>query len=221
MGNLFKYIQVIVVLSLLNFTLSSTITLEDSDISIKLENRFSRLVWRANKSLGSFHSGFFKLQNGILKFKKNINGYTLEAGKIIIDMDSMTCYDILNEEGNNSLINHLKSDDFFSTEFFPTAELELLQIKQINNNLKYNHLVTGNLTILDVTHSIEFVASINMKEDENGTFNAEAEGVMPINRAIYGIKYKSQTWYKDLGDHFIDDVFFIYFNIKINSSEKI
>ena len=43
--------------------------------------------------------------------------------------------------------------------------------------------------------------------------NFKAEGVIPINRALYGVKYKSKTWYKNIGDHFIDDIFYLYFNV--------
>ena len=41
----------------------------------------------------------------------------------------------------------------------------------------------------------------------------KAEGVIPIDRALYGVKYKSKTWYKNIGDHFIDDIFYLYFNV--------
>ena len=54
--------------------------------------------------------------------------------------------------------------------------------------------------------------SKNEKMD-NSVSNFKAEGVIPINRALYGVKYKSKTWYKNIGDHFIDDIFYLYFNV--------
>ena len=42
---------------------------------------------------------------------------------------------------------------------------------------------------------------------------AVATGKIDIDRAKYNIKYKSKTWYPDLGDRFINDIFELYFNL--------
>ena len=171
---------------------------------LAINNQLSKIVWRANKSSGEFHNGFIELLDGYVTTEKK----QVINGTIIIDMSSITCYDILNEQSNQSLVGHLKSDDFFSVEKFPKAILNLLEVIKLNNNATSNHLIKGNLTILDSTHPVEFLASINMYS--NG---AKAEGVIPIDRAKYGVKYKSKTWYENLGDYFIDDIFYIYFHV--------
>ena len=188
---------IIIILSVILFQ-----SLKASELAI--DNHLSKVIWRANKSTGSFHNGFIELADGHITIENN----KVINGSIIIDMNSISCYDILNEQSNQSLVSHLKSDDFFSVEAFPKATLNLLEVIKLNNDATSNHLIKGNLEILNVTHPVEFLASINMYS--NG---AKAEGVIPIDRAKYGIKYKSKTWYENLGDHFIDDIFYIYFHV--------
>ena len=43
----------------------------------------------------------------------------------IIDMSTITNTDLEDAEYNAKLVNHLKSDDFFGVEKFPTAKLEI------------------------------------------------------------------------------------------------
>jgi polyisoprenoid-binding protein YceI len=86
--------------------------------------------------------------------------------------------------------------------------MNIITVKKINETNTDNYLITADLTILDQTHSLEFLSSIIIKKGI-----AMAEGKILIDRAQYGIKYKSKTWYKDLGDRFINDIFYLYFSL--------
>ena len=98
----------------------------------------SKINWKGYKVTG-FHTGTINLKSGVLKFDNN----NLISGEFEIDMTSITCTD-LSGEYKEKLEGHLKSDDFFSSEKYPTANLVFVNIQQKENNT-YN--VTGNLTI--------------------------------------------------------------------------
>ena len=51
-------------------------------------------------------------------------------GIIFVDMLSISVSDIENLEWNQNLVNHLKSDDFFSADSFPISRLDILSSKE-------------------------------------------------------------------------------------------
>jgi polyisoprenoid-binding protein YceI len=83
---------------------------------------------------------------------------------------------------------HLRADDFFYTEKFPTITFKSTSVeKQEDNTL----LITGNLTIRDVTKEVAF------KGEYKGTIAKDAFGLKraglvisaTINRQDYGVAY--------------------------------
>jgi len=175
-----------------------------SDAHLKINTDKSNIKWEASKSDGSSHYGNIQMLNGIVTLDNN----QIIGGNFIIDMNSIVCTDIKDTSSNQYLISHLKSEDFFSTSSFPEASMNIITVKKINETNIDNYLITADLTILDQTHSLEFLSSIIIKKGI-----AMAEGKISIDRAQYGIKYKSKTWYKDLGDRFINDIFYLYFSL--------
>jgi polyisoprenoid-binding protein YceI len=70
------------------------------------------LQWLGEKVLGQ-HTGTINLQDGWLSLKDN----KIISGEFTIDMTT-----IKESESNQMLENHLKSDDFFGVEKFPTSK---------------------------------------------------------------------------------------------------
>ena len=97
------------------------------------------------------------------------------------------------------------SDDFFSVEKFPTATLK---IKAIDDN----NQVTADLTIKDITHEIQFPATIAVANDK---LTAEAD--FEIDRSLWDIRYGSGKFFKDLGDKLIKDE--IEISLKIRAAQ--
>ena len=161
----------------------------------------STIKWKGTKSIGSYHEGYILVENSFVNIDKNV----VIGGEININMDSITCTDIEDQNSNQYLIEHLKSNDFFSVSTFPVAFLKITNIKHKEGD---DYLITADLTIKDKTHPIDFFA--NIKIDKNA---ALASGKLNIDRTKYDIKYKSKTWYPDLGDKFINDIFELYFNL--------
>ena len=161
----------------------------------------STIKWKGSKSTGSYHDGNILIKHGTVNIEKNI----LLNGEIIIDMNSITCTDIEDENSNKYLVEHLKNEDFFSVSKYPFAYLKIIKVTHKENN---DYLITANLTIKEHTHPIDFIATIKINKNA-----AVATGKIDIDRAKYNIKYKSKTWYPDLGDRFINDIFELYFNL--------
>lgn len=175
-----------------------------SDFQLNINTEKSNIMWEASKSTGASHSGYIKMLNGNIKINKN----EIISGNFIMDMNSITCTDIEDANSNQYLISHLKNEDFFSTTAYPKASMKLIKVNRVNEKNINNYLITAELTILNQTHPIEFLSTIAIKKGI-----AMAEGKIAIDRAQYGIKYKSKTWYKDIGDRFINDIFYLYFSL--------
>jgi len=191
-----------IALIILLFSLMFSNTNDSSTLLI--DNQLSKIMWKGEKSTGSYHTGLINLSEGHIKVYQD----SLISGLLIIDMPSMTCNDIKEEGSNNALVNHLKGEDFFAVDKFPTATLKLLKAHKLNDTTMNNYSIIADLTILGQTHPVEFLCSINLNDS-----GAKADGTIAVDRAMYGIKYKSKTWYADLGDRFINDIFYIYFSL--------
>jgi polyisoprenoid-binding protein YceI len=84
---------------------------------------------------------------------------------------------------------HLKSDDFFSVERYPRAEL---QIREVNyrSNVRLdepNYQVKGDSTLRGVTNPIDFATVVARKSD--GSFTAQA--LLDLDRTLWGANYGS------------------------------
>ena len=87
---------------------------------------------------------------------------------------------------NGQRDGHLKKDDYFDAEKFPTIRLVSTEIKQ-GSDLK-NFIFKGNLTIKNVTKSLEFPFTA---ESKGG--GANFAGDFEINRIEYGVGNKSMA----------------------------
>ena len=163
-------------------------------------NSESSIIWTGTKTTGS-HDGTILVKNGYVEIDKN----SLLSGQINIDMNSIICTDIKNVSTNKYFVDHLKNEDFFSVEKFPIASLNILSSKLIKNN---EYEITANLTIKDITQKINFVANIDINNNV-----ATAKGKLEIDRSKFNIKYKSKTWFPDIGNYFIYDIFELNFDL--------
>lgn len=158
--------------------------------SLKVDTKASKLKWHGEKVTGE-HDGEIKLKEGWLSW----NNDKLTSGEFIIDMSSITNSDLEDAEYNTKLVNHLKSDDFFGVEKFPTAKLEIKSSEKFSNG---KAKVKAHLTIKDITHPIEFDAQ------KNGYwFMAE----IVVDRSKYDVRYGSGSFFDNLGDKMIYDDF--------------
>ena len=167
----------------------------------EIDREKSSVKWKGTKSTGSYHDGLINVKSSLL----NIENDNLVGGEIIIDMTTIVCTDIEDKGSNEYLVSHLKNDDFFSTTKHTEALLLIKNVSLIKDN-DYN--VDADLSIKGQTQPIQFTANIIIK-DGIGL----ASGKIEVDRAKYDIKYKSKSWFPDIGDKFINDIFELYFNL--------
>jgi polyisoprenoid-binding protein YceI len=157
--------------------------------SKKIDAAKSSINWLAKKVTGE-HSGTVNLKEGTLVFK----GGKVSGGSFIVDMKSVTATDLTGEY-LGKLNGHLKSEDFFNVEKFPTATLVF---KKIAAKASGVYTVTANLTIKGITKPITF--------DLTTTSNSATTTLM-VDRTIYDIKYGSKSFFDSIGDKAIDNEF--------------
>ena len=154
----------------------------------------TKLVWLGEKVTGR-HTGTINLQSGWINWQDN----KIVSGEFTIDMASLK-----ESENNKQLMGHLKSDDFFGVVKFPTAKLVITGSTPFD---KGTGVVSGTLTIKDITNPIEFKAA-TQKKDEGVWFFAN----ITVDRTKYNIRYGSGSFFDNLGDKTIYDEF----NLKVN-----
>ena len=157
----------------------------------------TKLVWLGEKVTGQ-HTGTINLQSGSLNYQDN----KIISGEFVINMASLK-----DSEANDHLEGHLKSEDFFSVEKFPTANLVLTGSTSFE---KGTAVVTGTLTIKGVTNPIEFKATTQKKDDGTWFF-----AYITIDRTKYNIRYGSGSFFDNLGDKVIYDEFKLKVNLLV------
>lgn len=160
----------------------------------KVDVTKSNIKWIGTKPTGR-HDGTFPVKEGsIMVADNNITG-----GSFIIDAANLKVLD--KGEGNPKLEGHLKSGDFFDVTKYPEAKFEITSVSAgvpADSTIVMKdatHMITGNLTMKEVTKSITFPAKIAMN-DMGLTAHAEFN----IDRTQWGIVYGND---KSLGDKFI------------------
>ena len=163
----------------------------------------SKLQWVGKKVTGQ-HNGTVDIISGELTSDKNV----LTGGNFEIDFSSIKVLDIEDAESNTKLTGHLKSDDFFSVEKFPTGKFVITSVAPISDGSGSNYNITGDLTIKGITNQITFPAKVNITAD-----GITASADFNVDRTLYDIKFRSGKFYENLGDKLIDDNFNIKFTI--------
>ena len=183
--------KIILSLALSILTLISFATKPNTD-NVRVDAKSSTVKWIGSK-VASAHEGTINILKGTL----NIDHGTLVGGQFSIDMNSIKNTDIESEEYSAKLEGHLKDEDFFNVEEFPTATITIIKAVKGTEN---NYSIIANLTIKGITHPITFDANVNV----NG-INFLATAKIKIDRTKWGIEYKSGNFFKDLGDNIILD----------------
>ncbi|WP_436484623.1 YceI family protein [Chitinophaga sp. ARDCPP14] len=145
----------------------------------------SNIDWVGRKVTGA-HNGTIAVKEGELL----LNDGKLAGGKFVIDTTSIKILDVTDPATNAQFFGHLASDDFFSTDKYPEATLEITSVVG-------NH-VEGDLTIKGITHPVGFDVAVNINGDQ-----VTATGKLVIDRTRYGIKFRSGNFFKNLGDTLI------------------
>ena len=99
--------------------------MDQKDISLPddavyaLDTERSSLEYGAYKITGSGHTGTVDISEGRLVVENGM----FTSGNFVMDMTTIT-----DSDGSSGFVNHVKSEDFFDVENYPTSELSIQQI---------------------------------------------------------------------------------------------
>lgn len=174
----------------------------EAAIEYTVNTETSKIDWVGTKPAGQ-HNGVVFFKEGTLEVKDG----ELVGGKVIIDFKTINNLDIEDPQMRKTLVDDLKSPNFFNVDSFPTGAFEIASVEKIpdteaqTGEVKPTHKITGNLTMKGVTKSITFDAVISMDGDNLMATTPQ----FLINRTEWNIKYMSRSFYKNLKDNFVHD----------------
>src|SRR5690606_29193698 len=113
----------------------------------------------------------------------------------VVDMNSIEVTDLKAGQGKEKLEGHLKNDDFFGTDKFPTASMDFKKVTANGNDV---YTVVADLTIKGIKKPVTFDIAV-----KGNTATTEFK----IDRTKYNIEYKSPSIFSGLGDASIYDNF--------------
>ena len=168
-------------------------TLSLSSGDYVMDNDNSSIKWTGRELSTKSHYGSLQMKNGSL----TVNTDGTVNGLIKIDMTTIDCED-LQGRSKASLERHLRSDDFFSVESHPIATLTFKSEGGIGagNKLAFN----GDLEIKGISHPISFESEVkNVDPKVSALVN------MTFDRSKYNVRFRSGTFFQNLGDKLIYD----------------
>jgi polyisoprenoid-binding protein YceI len=150
----------------------------------------STIKWTGRKVTGA-HNGTIGLKSGKLKLSDG----KLTGGDFTVDTTSIKILDVTDPDTNAQFAAHLASEDFFAAEKYPEARFVISSVSPAGGD-KYD--VNGFLTIKDLTHPVVFEATLHTAGE-----SLMASGLIIVDRTLYGMKFRSGNFFKDLGDTLI------------------
>ncbi|MCD6544493.1 MAG: YceI family protein [Flavobacteriaceae bacterium] len=182
--------NITIILSI-TFILFSAYT--NAQTTYKVNTNSTQISWKGFKPTGE-HYGTISLKSGSFI----VNNGEIVGGNFTIDMNSIKNDDLdASSKWNAKLVNHLKSEDFFDVEKYPTVIFKITNIENKGDKT----LIQGDLTIKNKTNPIEFTALVKIDKNQL-IFNSET---FKIDRSRWDIKYKSKSFFNNLADKFIYD----------------
>lgn len=170
------------------------------------------LVRWTGRNLFNHHHGTLKLSGGHIEVK---NG-ALQSARFTLDMNSIACEDLVDSAYNAMLIRHLRDDDFFAVDRFPTAEFvcDRADSLQACTPGTPNYILHGSITLRGVTRPLSFPAVVAAADADHLTGQAQFE----LDRTQFGSHYGSGKLFAFLGKHVVND--HVHLHLKIHAKRQ-
>jgi len=168
--------------------------------NFKIDNAKSNIHWIGRKVTGA-HDGTISIKNGAFE----VTDGQLTGGKVAVDTTSIVILDIQDPDTNAQFAGHLASDDFFSSEKHPIADLVITKVTATSDT---HYVVEGDLTIKEITHPISFEATVSVNNNA-----LTLQGKVVIDRTKYNMRFRSGNFFTNLGDTLIYDNFELNVNV--------
>lgn len=161
----------------------------------------SEIQFKVKHLVISTVTGYFRSFNGSIE----TDGDSFDGAKVTFEAD-IDSVDTNNEDRDT----HLKSDDFFNAEKFPTMKFESTSFKNTSGD---DYKLTGNLTIRDITKEVTLdVTHGGTVGDPYGQTKAGFEINGTINRKEFNLKWNAVT---EAGNVVVGDNVKLHMNVQV------
>lgn len=164
------------------------------------------------RNLFNHHHGTIKLAGGGIEVERGV----LKHARFTLDMNSIACEDLVDTGYNAMLIRHLRDEDFFAVERFPTAEFicERAEALAACTAGTPNFNMHGSITLRGVTRPLSFPAVIAAADADHLTGQAQFE----LDRTQFGSQYGSGRLFAFLGKHVVND--HVHLHLKVHAKRS-
>lgn len=146
----------------------------------KLDPAHSEIEFKVRHLMVSTVTGRFnKIDSSIESESDDFEG---AKGSLTVEVDSIST-------GQEARDKHLKSDDFFNSEKFPTIRFESTSHHKTG---KDTYSLKGNLTMRDITRPVEFQVEFGgVVKDPFGNYRAGFSITGKVNRKDFQVKWNT------------------------------
>ena len=144
----------------------------------QLDPSHTRIGFSARHAMVTTVRGSFNEIEG--SFHADVDDMTKSHATLVLKTASV-------DTRNQQRDDHLRSADFFDVEKWPEITFHSTQIEEVEDNA---YMVSGDLTILDITRQIVIpLALVGVQVDAFGETRAGFEGSRRINRRDFGLEW--------------------------------
>jgi polyisoprenoid-binding protein YceI len=178
------------------------------DATQQIDPAKSTIKWYGKKVIGpGAHEGKVRVQSGSVQ---TVDGKPKSA-EVVADMASITDEDLTDKTFNDKLTGHLKSDDFFDVEKFPTATIK---VESLTETKPGEYDAKGTLTIKGKSAPVAFKAVETKGKDGN-----VVKTTLTVDRTAHDVRYGSGKFFQGLGDKMIADEFKLEVELFVKADE--
>jgi polyisoprenoid-binding protein YceI len=159
----------------------------------------SRLEWMG-RNLNGRHYGTIAVSGGEVGVTKGL----LANGSITLDMRSIADLDLKDEGYNRMLVSHLKSDDFFDVDNYPSAvyTIDGAELPSNESACSVVYQVKGSLEMKGVRKDLPLTAEVVPQPDGQ----LKARVLCDLDRTRWGVLYGSGRFFEKLGMHLVNEI---------------
>lgn len=181
----------------------STIKEGTPEETYQIDTQASTAGWTGSKKLvvNYYDSGSIAIKRGEATIVNN----ALTGGHIVFDMTTINATSTGKGDGQDGLSIHLKSPDFFDVTKYPESKFT---ITTVQTDAQGKTTLNGTLSIKDVTCPISIPVTVAAQNE-----GIQIKGVAAIDRSLWNVKYGSESFFDNLGDKVIDDMFTLGFTV--------
>ncbi len=159
----------------------------------------SKVEW-IGRNLLNRHHGSLVIKDGSLRFEDG----KLVGGEIVFDMKEIGCHNLAGTDLHDVLVSHLRSDDFFDVELYPTARFVITSAETLPDTKagEPNLALRGELSLKNVTDTIEFTACAGFTPEGKPA----AQAVIIFDRTKWNVLYGSGRFFHRLAGHLVNNL---------------